>query len=104
VELTTYEDGTVFQIRNKVEVDSGLRKLNRGFCNYFGVGIDARICYSVELRRQKNKWLNLALYGCIGCCKLFKKIRPTHEAIEEFTTGELEDNGTDDEKRPNEGN
>jgi len=78
VELDTYEDGTIYQVRNKQEVDTETKLLNRGFCNYFGVGIDARICYSVELRRQKNKWLNLALYACIGCCKLFKKIQPTN--------------------------
>lgn len=84
VELKTYEDGTIFQIRNKEEVDTKQQQLTRGFCNYIGVGTDARICYSVEKRRQRNKWLNLALYGCIGFCKLFKRIRSTHEAVHVF--------------------
>ncbi len=53
------------------------KQYSRGFVNYLGVGIDARICYNVELNRQKNKWLNLGLYACIGLCKYFQKIRST---------------------------
>jgi hypothetical protein len=69
-------------------VDTNEKEMRRGFCNYFGVGIDARICYSVEKRRQANKWINLALYGCIGCCKLFQGIRSTRDAVRWFRTGE----------------
>jgi diacylglycerol kinase family enzyme len=75
--VSTYEDGEIIQIRDKQEVSTNLKELQRGFCNYFGIGVDARICYYVELKRQKNKWLNLALYGCIGLCKLFQRIRTT---------------------------
>ena len=75
VDVQTYPDGSIFKIRDKQEVDTGEKQLSRGFCNYFGVGIDARICYSVEMRRKQNKWLNLMLYGCIGVCKLCQGIR-----------------------------
>jgi hypothetical protein len=50
--------------------------------------VDARICYSVELKRQKNKWLNLCLYACVGLCKYFQKIRTTSQAISAFQSGQ----------------
>lgn len=73
-----------------------LKELERGFCNYFGVGIDARICYYVELKRRKNKWVNLAMYGCVGLCKLFQRIRSTREAVAVFEEGE--ESGAEEEK------
>ena len=39
------------EIKDKREVDIG-QSLSRGFCNYVGIGIDARIAYSFEKRRK----------------------------------------------------
>ena len=75
VNVSTYSDGIITKIRDKREVKMEERELERGFCNYMGVGIDARIAYAVEMRRKENKWLNLMLYGCIGFCKLCQSIR-----------------------------
>jgi hypothetical protein len=49
--------------------------------------VDARICYAVELKRQRNKWLNLCLYACIGLSKYFQRIRTTSQAISTFQSG-----------------
>ena len=57
----------------------------RGLSNYLGIGIDARISYSVEKYRQGLKCINLMLYGCIGLCNFCKWIRPLHEAIDNFS-------------------
>lgn len=46
----------------------------RPFSNYVGIGIDARVSYSFEKHRKKTKLANLIMYGCLGCCKLFKRI------------------------------
>ena len=62
--------------------------LVRGLSNYLGIGIDARISYSVEKYRQGLKCVNLMLYGCIGLCNFCKWIRPLHEAIDNFSQTE----------------
>lgn len=89
--MSTYNDGTIVEVKDKREVDTRQQVLERGLSNYLGIGIDARISYSVEKHRQSMKCCNLMLYGCIGLCKFVKWSRPIHEAINHFAETEEED-------------
>jgi diacylglycerol kinase (ATP) len=69
LEMELYEGGDVRRIKNKQEVIVEDKHIKRSFSNYFSLGIDARIGYSFDRRRTKNKFANLICYGCIGFWK-----------------------------------
>ena len=45
------------------------------FSNYVGMGLDARIVYTVERKRTKYAFINKVIYGCVGFCNFFRKIK-----------------------------
>lgn len=45
------------------------------FSNYVGMGLDARVVYTVERKRTKNAFINKVIYGCVGFCNFFRSLK-----------------------------
>lgn len=53
-----------------------MQKMTKSFTNYFGIGLDARVVYTVEQNRGSNAILNKIIYTAIGARNFFKNIQP----------------------------
>lgn len=51
-----------------------MKILKRSFTNYFGIGLDARVVYSVQKKRGSNAFLNKLLYTYVGAKNFFKSM------------------------------
>ena len=58
-----------------MEIERGITKMKKMFSNYVGIGLDAKVVYTVERRRTKSAFLNKVVYGCIGFCNFFKSMK-----------------------------
>lgn len=55
--------------------------LRKSFTNYFGIGLDARVVYSVEKSRGSNAFLNKLLYTFVGIRNFFKPMENIEDVI-----------------------
>ena len=55
--------------------------MNKSFCNYLSIGIDARIGYTFDKYRTTSRFLNLIVYGAIGLGKSCDKSMPIEDYI-----------------------
>ncbi len=46
------------------------------FSNYMGIGLDARVVYTVEQHRTPYAFLNKVVYGLVGFFNFFRKLTP----------------------------
>lgn len=81
-ELELYEDGDIMRIKERRDSLLETRHFKKSFCNYFGVGIDARTGYSFDKHRTRSVLMNLICYGCIGLMKFFKKSKKVDDLVE----------------------
>jgi diacylglycerol kinase family enzyme len=51
------------------------------FSNYVGIGIDARVVYTVEKHRSSYAFLNKVAYGLVGLCNFFRKIKKLEKKV-----------------------
>lgn len=58
-----------------------MKILKRSFTNYFGIGLDARVVYSVQKKRGSNAFLNKLLYTYVGAKNFFKSMENIEHAI-----------------------
>jgi diacylglycerol kinase family enzyme len=49
--------------------------ISKTFINYVGMGLDARVVYTVERKRTKNAFINKIIYGCVGFCNFFRSLK-----------------------------
>lgn len=47
VEIETYPEGEIYDIKNQVEIRKDERSIQKMFSNYVGMGLDARVVYTV---------------------------------------------------------
>lgn len=74
VRVETYPGGKVWDIKSRLEREREESTLRKCFTNYVGVGLDARVVYTVEKIRTPSATINKVLYGLIGCVNFF--LRP----------------------------
>ena len=55
------------------------------FTNYVGMGLDARIVYTMERKRTPWACLNKVLYGLVGCINCFRPLKELYKKISNFT-------------------
>jgi diacylglycerol kinase family enzyme len=69
--------------RKSVERKDGT--LTKAFTNYVGIGVDARVTYTVEKIRTPYACINKMLYACVGFLNLLRPIKPIKKIISSFT-------------------
>lgn len=52
------------------------------FSNYVGLGLDARVVYTMERHRTPYAWLNKVAYGLVGCINYFLPLTKLDEKVE----------------------
>lgn len=85
VTLHTYDNGTIYDIKNKVEVAREEKNFTKLFTNYVGLGLDARVVYTMEKHRTSSSCINKILYGLVGCINCFRPLKELYNKIAEFT-------------------
>lgn len=56
----------------------------KSFTNYFGIGLEARVVYTVEQHRGSNAILNKIIYTLVGARNFFKPMPALVEHIKHF--------------------
>jgi diacylglycerol kinase family enzyme len=51
------------------------------FSNYVGLGLDARVVYTVEKHRTSYAFLNKVVYGFIGTLNWFRPMKRLEETV-----------------------
>jgi len=54
------------------------------FSNYVGIGLDARVVYTVEQHRTPYAFLNKVAYGLVGFCNFFRRIKKLEDKVDTF--------------------
>ena len=55
------------------------------FSNYVGIGLDARVVYTVERHRTPIAFLNKVVYGLIGFLNFFKPMKRLEQTVHSIT-------------------
>lgn len=72
--VETFPDGKIYDIKNERENDRQETSFKRMFSNYVGLGLDARVVYTMERHRTPYAWLNKIAYGLVGCLNFFRPL------------------------------
>ena len=72
--VETFPDGKIYDIKNERENDRQETSFKRMFSNYVGLGLDARVVYTMERHRTPYAWLNKVAYGLVGCLNFFRPL------------------------------
>lgn len=51
------------------------------FSNYVGIGLDARVVYTVEKHRTPYAFLNKVAYGIVGFCNWFRWMKRLEDKV-----------------------
>ena len=62
------------------------------FSNYVGLGLDARVVYTMERHRTPYAFLNKVAYGLVGCLNCFRPMKKLEEKIESVIEGTMLEN------------
>jgi hypothetical protein len=57
------------------------------FSNYVGLGLDARVVYTMERHRTPYAILNKIAYGIVGFVNLFKSMKKLENKIQRINFG-----------------
>lgn len=82
--METFSDGKIFDIKNKKEEQRDTNSFRKLFSNYVGMGLDARVVYTMEKHRTVHAAINKFLYGLIGCLNFFRPIKQLISKIAHF--------------------
>ena len=74
VSFDTYEGGSVVCVRDKVETQLAERAVRGTACMYLSIGLDARLVYTAELHRRRNRMLNKLNYALAGAYNIFNAL------------------------------
>ena len=55
------------------------------FTNYVGLGLDARVVYTMERYRTSSACINKMLYGLVGCINFFRPMKELYRKVMSFT-------------------
>ena len=67
VSVHTYRDGRIYDVKDRQEIARDERSFKRVFTNYTGMGLDARVVYTMEKNRTQWPLLNKICYALVGC-------------------------------------
>jgi len=59
------------------------------FSNYVGLGLDARVVYTMERHRTPYACLNKIAYGLVGCINCFLPLKKLDEKVYSVTDSKL---------------
>lgn len=59
------------------------------FSNYVGMGLDARVVYTMERHRTPYAFLNKVAYGLVGCINCFLPLKKLEEKVDSVTEGTM---------------
>lgn len=62
------------------------------FSNYVGMGLDAKVVYTVERHRTSIAFFNKVVYGFIGFLNFFRHMKKLEETVKAIVQYEAEDN------------
>lgn len=61
------------------------------FSNYVGMGLDARVVYTVERHRTPIAFLNKVVYGLIGFLNFFRPMKRLEETVKSISESQCLD-------------
>lgn len=79
-------------VKNKEDHWLKCQRRQTGFCNYVGIGVDARVSYAFEMNRQEHKCMNNSVYICCGLSNWCKGIQELANSFEQFSEGDEDSN------------
>ena len=85
VTVETFEGGQIYDVKNQQEIAREQTSFKKMFSNYVGLGLDARVVYTVERHRTPNAFLNKVVYALIGCCNFFRPMKRLEEKVESIS-------------------
>lgn len=81
VEVSTFPDGTIYDIKDQREIQRQEQSFRKMFSNYVGIGLDARVVYTVERHRTPVAFLNKVVYGLIGFLNFFRPMKRLEQTV-----------------------
>lgn len=75
VHVQTFENGVIYDIKDQKENAREEKTVHKMFSNYVGMGIDAKVVYTVERHRTPFAFLNKVVYGFIGFLNFFRSMK-----------------------------
>jgi diacylglycerol kinase family enzyme len=85
VEVSTFPDGAISDIKDQQEIQRETRSFKKMFSNYVGIGLDARVVYTVERHRTPIAFLNKVVYGLIGFLNFFRPMKRLEQTVHSIT-------------------
>lgn len=85
VEVSTFEDGAIYDIKDQREIRRKESSFKKMFSNYVGMGLDARVVYTVERHRTPVAFLNKVVYGLIGFLNFFRPMKRLEQTVKSIT-------------------
>ena len=67
------------------------RSFRKMFSNYVGMGLDARVVYTVERHRTPVAFLNKVVYGLIGFLNFFKPMKSLEQTVHSISHSPIKD-------------
>jgi hypothetical protein len=61
------------------------------FSNYIGLGLDARVVYTMERHRTPYACLTKIAYGLVGCINFFRGLKKLDEKVESITDSHFDE-------------
>ena len=84
VTLKTFDSGSISKVHNRTENQHPSEVFSRVFTNYVGIGVDARVTYTMELHRTSLIIINKILYAIVGLLYFFRPLRQLFTSIASF--------------------
>lgn len=84
VTLKTFDNGKIYDIHNCIERETPEKTFTKMFTNYLGMGLDARIVYTMERHRTSYAMINRILYTLVGSFNFFRPLKQLSTSIASF--------------------
>lgn len=85
VEVETFQNGSIYDVKDQKEIPRAENTFNKMFSNYVGIGLDARVVYTVERHRTSIAFLNKVVYGFIGFLNFFRHMKRLEQTVKAIT-------------------
>ena len=87
VKIVVKENGSIKKIKNGQKVDATIdgTSITKLCCNYYSIGIDARIGIGFDRNRTKSAFCNKTVYACEGFKKSLWTAKRLNETIQSLT-------------------
>ena len=85
VTVETFPNGRIYDIKNERQVQRNEILFKKMFSNYVGLGLDARVVYTMERHRTPYACLNKVAYGLVGCINYFRSLKKLDEKVDSIS-------------------